>query len=240
MVLTENASNPFAPMVPRHSELVWDASPLPEPMKASGVILAGGASRRMGRDKAHLPWRNVTLVQHIVETLRACTDELILVVKDRRMFEGLRVRVVEDLVPDAHALGGLYTGLKVSAHERCFVCTCDAPFLNTKLIKALIRQVDGWDMVIPRTHEGLQPLHAVYKKSVLPAIEEQLHMRQWSLHAVVPKVRAHVIEPEQIERFDPGSRSFVNINTPEDYERARGLSGQYDTADAMRQVMADD
>lgn len=192
----------------------------------TGLILAGGASRRMGRDKAHLPWGRATLIEHVVETLRPHVDELIVAVKDAGTFGGLRARVVEDLVPDAHALGGLYTGLTLAAHERCFVCACDTPFVNPTLIRFLVRQADGWDLVIPRTREGLQPLQAVYRRPVLAAIEEQLRRRQWDLHALVPNVRACIIGPERIARLDPGSRSFFNVNTPEEYATARRLSGR--------------
>ena len=191
----------------------------------TGVILAGGASRRMGQDKAHLPWGDRTLIEHIIDTLRPVTDEIIVAAKDAAPFSYLHARVVEDLVLGAHALGGLYTGLTLAAHEQCFVCACDAPLLNPALIQFLIRQAEGWDLVIPRTREGLQPLPAVYRKPVLPAIEEQLRMQQWDLRALVPNVRARVIGPEQIARLDPEARSFFNVNTPEDYATARRMSG---------------
>lgn len=196
------------------------------PRAVTGVVLAGGASTRMGQDKAHLPWGDRTLVEHIIETLRPVTDEIIVVAKDAAPLSHLRARVVEDLVLGAHALGGLYTGLTLAAHERCFVCACDTPFMNPSLIQYLVEQADGWDLVIPRTREGLQPLHAVYRKSVLPAIEEQLRMRQWDLHALVPNVRACVIGPEQIARLDSGALSFFNVNTPEDYATAQVQAGK--------------
>lgn len=192
----------------------------------TGVILAGGESRRMGQDKARLPWGDRTLVEHMIGTLRPVTDEIIVVAKDAAPLSHLRARIVKDLVLGAHALGGLYTGLTLAAHERCFVCACDTPFMNPSLIHYLVEQVDGWDLVIPRTREGLQPLHAVYRKPVLPVIEEQLRRRQWDLHALVPNVRACVIGPEQIARFDLGALSFFNVNTQEDYATARSLSGR--------------
>ena len=166
------------------------------------------------------------MIEHMIETLRPVTDEIIVVAKDAAPVSHLHARVVEDLIPGAHALGGLYTGLSVAAHEHCFVCACDTPLLNSALIRFLIQQADGWDIVIPRTREGLQPLHAVYRKSVLPAIEEQLRMQQWDLHALVPNVRACIIGLEQIARVDPGALSFFNVNTPEDYTTARSLSGR--------------
>lgn len=195
-------------------------------MTTSGIILAGGQGMRMGRDKARLPWGGTTLIEQSVATLRGVVSEVLVVVKDARGFRHVQARVVEDLVPDAHALGGLYTGLSLAANDRCFACACDAPLLNPALIRFLIQQADGWDLVIPRTREGLQPLHAVYRKSVLPAIEQQLRMRRWDLCTLAPNVRARIIGPGQIARLDPGALSFFNINTPQDYATARRLSGR--------------
>lgn len=192
----------------------------------TGVILAGGESRRMGQDKAHLPWGDRTLIEHMIDRLRPVTDEIIVVTKDAAPFTALHARVTEDLVLGAHALGGLYTGLTLAAHERCVVCACDTPFLNPALIRFLVQQAGGWDLVIPRTREGLQPLHAVYARSSLPIIEEQLQHRQWDLRGLVPKLSTRIVGPETIRLLDPAGTSCFNLNTPEDYATARRMSGR--------------
>ena len=189
----------------------------------SGIILAGGSSRRMGRDKAFLPWGDTTLIEHLLERLKLVTDELIVAVKDARAFRHLKATVVEDCVPDAHALGGLYTGLRAACHERCFVCACDSPFLNPDLIRFLVEQVDGCDLVVPKTRQGLQPLHAIYATAALPTIEKQLHGRQRDLQALIPQVRAKIIEAGTIHRFDPDELSFFNVNTPQDLAQALAI-----------------
>lgn len=186
----------------------------------SGIILAGGDSRRMGRDKAFLPWGDTTLIEHLLERLRPVTDELIVAVKDARAFRRLKATIVEDCVPDAHALGGLYTGLRAASHELCFVCGCDSPFVNAPLIRFLVEQADGYELVIPKTRQRFEPLHALYAKPVLRAIEEQLRSRQWDLTALALKVYAKFIEPDVIHRFDPEELSFFNINAPEDLAQA--------------------
>jgi len=177
----------------------------------------------MGKEKAFLPWGDGTLIEQVVETLRPLVDELIVAVKDAQRFLSLNVRVVEDLVPDAHALGGLYTGLRAASHEWCFVCSCDAPFLNPDLIRFLAEQVDGYDLVVPKTRQGLQPLHAIYATSALPAIEDQLRQRQWALSELVGRLRARVVEAEELRRVDPTGLGFFNLNTPDGYLRARRL-----------------
>lgn len=237
----------------------------------TGLILAGGQSRRMGRDKARLPWGAMTLIEHIIETLRPVVDELIVSVSpaphdtdiespdqmrhigahhcrlqpsaighvrggvsDVRRWPPLPVLVVEDAVPNAHALGGLYTGLRAASHARCFVCACDAPFLQPRLIRFLIGQADGYDLVVPQTARGIQPLPAVYATSVLPVIEAQLRARQWSLRALALKVRAKRIAPEQLARYDPSGFSLVNLNTPTEYRRARGMTRIMDVGEGRR------
>lgn len=171
----------------------------------------------MGRDKAHLPWRDTTLIEQIVNTLGGLMSEVIVVVKDARAFEHVEARVVEDLVPNAHALGGVYTGLMLATHERCFVCACDTPFLNAQLVDRLLDLADGYDLVIPRTPQGLQPLHAVYAKSTLPVIARQLQARRWDIRHVAEHVRTRVVDFEIVQAIDPEGRSFVNLNTPHDY-----------------------
>jgi molybdopterin-guanine dinucleotide biosynthesis protein A len=193
----------------------------------TGIILAGGESRRMGRDKAFLPWGDTTLIEHLLERLRPVTDEVIVAVnpalsrkggvKDARAFRHLKARVVEDCVPDAHALGGLYTGLRAASHEVCFVCACDVPFLHPALIRFLIKQAEGYDAVIPRTPTGIQPLSAVYRKSALLAIKDQLHQQQFTLARLAERLRVHIVKAETLHRFDATGLSFLNVNTPEEY-----------------------
>ena len=190
----------------------------------TGIILAGGESRRMGRDKAFLPWGDTTLIEHLLERLKPVTDELIVAVKDARTFRHLKARVVEDCVPGAHALGGLYTGLRAASHELCFVCGCDAPFVSPGLVSALAGLSDGHDLVIPRSPRGLEPLHAVYaRSSSLPAIEWQLRRQVWDLLVLVSRLRVRIVEGEALRRIDPAGRCFVNLNTEADYAMAEAV-----------------
>jgi molybdopterin-guanine dinucleotide biosynthesis protein A len=187
----------------------------------TGIILAGGESRRMGRNKAFLPWGDTTLIEHVIERLRPVTDELIVAVRDARAFRRLKARVVEDGVPDAHALGGLYTGLRAARHERCFVCACDTPFVSPGLVSALIRLSAGYDVAIARSPRGLEPLHAVYvRSSTLPAIEEQFRQRVGDLRVLVSTLRVRIVEGTTLRRLDPTGACFVNLNTEADYAMA--------------------
>lgn len=187
----------------------------------TGIVLAGGQSRRMGRDKAFLPWGRTTLIEHVLERLRPVTDELIVAVKDARAFRHLPATVVEDAVPGAHALGGLYTGLRAASHEVCFVCGCDMPLINPVLVSALAGLINGYHLVIPRSTRGLEPLHAVYRRSaVLPAIGQQVQRQRWDVLALVSQLRARIVEREVLQRVDPTGLCCTNLNTEKDYAQA--------------------
>ena len=112
----------------------------------------------------------------------------------------------------------------MASNPTCFVCGCDAPFLNPTLIRYLVEQAEGYDLVVPRTAQGLHPLHAVYAKSALPAMEAQLRQGRWDLQALVPALRARIIAPQAWRRVDREGRSFSNLNTPADYAAARQLA----------------
>lgn len=187
----------------------------------SVVILAGGDSRRMGRDKASLSWGGKPMLQHVADRLRPIADEVVAVTGGRRPLGNIAARVVFDLIPDAHAIGGLYTGLRMACSDRCFVCACDMPFVNAALARFLARQASGVDCVIPKTHEGLQPLHAVYNRSALPAIEQQIRLGCFDLKALAGRLSARIVDGQAIHALDPSGKSFLNLNTPEEFARHR-------------------
>lgn len=191
---------------------------MPEP--ATGIILAGGKSRRMGQDKAFLLLDGAPLIAHVLRALRPVVQELLIVTDDARKFAAAEATVVEDLFPGAHALGGLYTGLLLATHDRCIVTACDAPFLNPQLARFFLDEVAGYEAAMPRSRRGLQPLPAVYTRGCLVALERQRELEQWALQALVSHVRVNVIEPAAIHHFDPDERSFWNLNTPGEFAQA--------------------
>ena len=177
----------------------------------------------MGQDKAHLPWGAHSLLEHVVEGLRSVTDEVIIVGKDARRFAHIRARIVEDRVADAHALGGVYTGLLAASQDACFICGCDMPFLSNAIIRYLAAQAEGVDWVVPETSDGIQPLHAIYRKSSLAAIEQALQEQRWELHRLAAVLKTKIVGEEALRELDPSGHSFFNINTLADYERAGAL-----------------
>jgi len=186
----------------------------------TAIVLAGGRSRRMGCDKTRLPWGRVTLLEHVVETLRSVADEIIVAVKDAAAFSSFDVRLVEDELPEASALTGLYSALKQASFLRCFVCAADMPFLNPSLIRFLSQELDDFELAMPETPRGLEPLHAVYTMAALPAVEELLSAGKKCPRELVPKLRTKLVSYPLFSHLDPECQSFVNLNTREDYTRA--------------------
>jgi molybdopterin-guanine dinucleotide biosynthesis protein A len=132
----------------------------------------------------------------------------------------LPVVLVRDEVAYQGPVSGIYHGLKASSQEICFVTSCDAPFLNLQLIAHLLAQISDCDVVVPYWQERFQPLHAAYRRSVVPLLREQLDRGELRPISLYPKVRTREIHEDEICRLDPDGLSFLNMNSPEDYQAA--------------------
>ena len=190
----------------------------------TGLILAGGKNLRMGKNKAFLEVNGQRIIDRTASLFRGIFDEVILVTNDPLDYLDLNLRTVADLLPGKGSLGGVYTGLFHASHERAFVAACDMPFLNADLIRYEIGLAPGFDIIIPRTEDGFQPLHAVYSQRCLPFMEDLLRSDNLKIIDFFPRVKKRELVTEEIRRFDPGLISFLNVNTPEDLARLRQIS----------------
>jgi molybdopterin-guanine dinucleotide biosynthesis protein A len=191
----------------------------------SAIVLAGGESRRLGRDKCLLPVEGRTLLARTLALLANVTDDLLVVSNDpaRAADLGLPVRLVADDQPGVGALMGLYSGLKVARHERALAIACDMPFLNLSLLHYLVSLSAGYDVVLPRLGAVAEPLHAVYGKGCLGPMERHLALGRRRIIAFFDEVRVRYVEEAEIDRYDPRRLSFLNINTPQDWQRVQSL-----------------
>jgi molybdopterin-guanine dinucleotide biosynthesis protein A len=191
------------------------------------VIQAGGESRRMGQDKALLPFLGEPLILRVLRRLQPIADEVIVVARQPENLAFLGVRVVSDLLPGIGALGGLYTALAVARSPLVGVVACDMPFVSAGLLnEARSRLVQtGMDAVIPRTAQGWEPLHAVYRRETcLLPVERAIQRGERRLIAWHAEARVLALSGEDILPFDPHLRAFLNINTPEDLRLAEALA----------------
>ncbi|MGA7827294.1 MAG: formate dehydrogenase accessory sulfurtransferase FdhD [Geobacteraceae bacterium] len=189
--------------------------------RATAVILAGGSSARMKSNKALLPYSGELFIERIYRQLSALFSEVILVTNQPEHYRFLPCRMVPDEFPGMGSLAGIHAGLKQSRTEHVFVVACDMPYLNSDLIRLMVAQAPGHDVVIPESDGGLEPLHAVYAKSCLPEMEEALKSGTRKIVDCFDWSKVSVLSKEEIAALDPEFRSFRNINTPEEYFRFR-------------------
>jgi molybdopterin-guanine dinucleotide biosynthesis protein A/molybdopterin converting factor small subunit len=187
---------------------------------ATAVVLAGGKSSRMGKPKALLLFDNEPLIVHVVATLRRVCQDVVVVAAPGQDLPSMAAEVVRDDVAYQGPVGGIYYGLRAAGGEVNFVTSCDSVFLNAGLVSHLLSQSPPHDVVVPHWQGRFQPLHAVYRRSVLPHLEGQLARGELRPVYLFDKVPTRRVDEEEIRRFDPDGWSFFNMNTPEDYSRA--------------------
>jgi molybdopterin-guanine dinucleotide biosynthesis protein A len=198
-----------------------------KPIKVSGVIMAGGASLRLGRNKALERVGGKTLVERVIDSLVPLTSEVLVVVARPEQAAALRlppsVRVVSDRYPGKGSLGGIFTGLDASVEAWSLVVACDMPFLNGELLRHLMEASSNVDAVVPRLGGQPEPLHALYSKACLGPMERMVRAGDLKIAPLFDAVRVRYVDEETIDRIDPRHLSFFNINTQADLEEATRL-----------------
>lgn len=192
-------------------------------------VQAGGESRRMGQDKALMPFLGRPLIQRVVDRLVPIAHEVIVTTNRPEEYRFLGLPLYPDIIPGRGALGGLYTALASATGEIVAVVACDMPFASATLIEAAIRLLvqEGADVVIPDSGSGLEPLHAVYRRDTcLPAIKSAIDADQWRLISWFPQVKVRILQPDQTKVYDPSGLAFWNLNTPEEFAEAEQMASR--------------
>ena len=195
--------------------------------RVSGVVLAGGESRRLGRDKALERIGDQTLIERVVGRIAPVSAEVIVVVASPSKAAALplppEVRVVSDRYPGCGSLGGIFTGLSASREPWIILVACDMPFLDPTLMRCLMAMRRGVDAVVPCLSGRPEPLHALYSKTCLEPMERMLQAGQLKIAPLFEAVRVRYVGEETIDRIDPHHRSFFNVNSPADVGEALEL-----------------
>jgi molybdopterin-guanine dinucleotide biosynthesis protein A len=192
---------------------------------SAGIILVGGRSRRMGRDKAHLPLpgnEQITFVEHLSSLLTTQCSEVVLVARDAVQsaeYSLPGVHTVTDKVPHVGPLMGLYSGLSAIKASHALVTAVDMPFVQPDVIAFLLAQPLEDALLVPVVNGVPQVLLAVYPRSVLPTIEELLRAGRPGPRFLLDVARVRYIEETQLRKVDPELRSFINVNTPEEWQQ---------------------
>lgn len=187
----------------------------------TAAIIAGGDARRFGgRDKGALVIGEARIIDREIAVLREVTDHLVIVANDPDRYRSLGLPVVEDLVPGAGALGGIYTAITVARDTPTLVVACDMPFLSARFLRHLAIAGREVDVAIPRTAEGYEPLCASYSRGCADPIRRRIDAGALTVLDFLSDVRVREIGPEEIAPYDPDGTLFFNVNTPDDYARS--------------------
>lgn len=180
-------------------------------------ILAGGASSRMGRNKALLPFRGRPLLRHQLDTLKPLFSEILISANDPEPYKPFGLRVVPDQFAERSSLAGVHALLKAATAPRIFVIACDLPFLNSDLIRKLIGNPGDFDVIIPESDNGLEPLHAVYSRNCVPAIEREAADGHWKMTGFHDGLWIDTVPISESDWMVEGRSPFTNANTPDDW-----------------------
>lgn len=193
------------------------------------AILAGGKSKRMGQDKANIPFRGEALIRRVLDRLAGLAAEIIVIAPSSHDLLSLGIRITPDRLTGRGPLGGLYTALFSASHPAVAAVACDMPFANVALL-AYQRDIlysDNMDAVVPSTERGLEPLHAIYRRETcLQSVRESLDAGDQRLISWFPHVKVRILTPEETNPFDPGGLTFLNVNTPDELARAEKIAGE--------------
>ena len=181
------------------------------------VILAGGLSRRMGRDKATLPAGDGTLVEHLARRLAPMVDETIIAGGPRRPnLSG--VRRVDDRFRALGPLAGMHAGLTAARHPYVWVVGCDLPDVEPAMITLLRGLAEDYEAVVPRIEREPEGVCALYARTLGSRIEGLLDGGERSIKALLAASNVRYVAPEELRAVDPELRSFRNVNSPADYQ----------------------
>ncbi len=192
----------------------------------SGIILAGGASRRMGQAKAALPWGTSTLLEHLLHRLLPRLEPLLVVCEGQMSFPGIgkHAQLVFDPISHLGPLVGFSNGLKhVPADRPVFLTGCDFPFLQSSIVDFLLDHLEGTDAAVPQWQGIVQPLAGLYHPRIAGTVAQQIATGTRSLMELLKQIQCNTVSESDWLRFDPTGQLLMNINTPEEYGQSHEL-----------------
>lgn len=185
-------------------------------MAVTGIILAGGRSSRMGRDKTFILYDNETLIERTVRKLQNFVDEIIIASNNTEKYKLPGIAEVPDRYPGMGPLGGMHAGLIAARYWHSFIVSCDMPFFTEELAKNLLERRDGYDVIVPEIGNRLEPLCAVYSRNCIEPIEQCLQADIRQVYQFYDKVKVRKVAESELRQVGNLTEIFCNLNTPED------------------------
>ena len=190
----------------------------------TGIILAGGKSRRFGENKALSKFQGERLIERLIRSVREVTEDVLIVTNTPDEYAFLELPMTGDLIPDCGSLGGIYTGLKTMQTPYGICIACDMPFVEPSLLRYMVDYADGaYDVIVPMSDYGFEPMCAVYGDACITPIEQKLNEGDLKVIRFHDQVRVKTITDDDTDLFTP--QMLFNVNTQADYEEALKLLG---------------
>ena len=191
----------------------------------SGVILAGGLNSRFsGTNKALIRVEGQYILDRIYHVFREVFDEIILITNDPLQYLDWDFTIMSDIFSVRSSLTGIHAGLFCATHPYAFFTACDTPFLKKELVETLVHRIeDRFDVIVPETSAGLEPLCAIYSQRCIQPIETRLERQQFKIRQFIKKTSVRKVRENLLREADPNLVSFFNINTPDELEKARSI-----------------
>ncbi|MGQ0570594.1 MAG: molybdenum cofactor guanylyltransferase [Armatimonadota bacterium] len=186
----------------------------------TGIVLAGGQSRRMGTNKAFVNVDGVPMIERVLRALDAGCAEILIVAKDPAGYAHLGPRVIADESSEQTPLVGVCSGLRVATTPWAFVAACDLPYLSPEAVRLLARLALGYDAAVPRIRALWHPLHAVYARAALPLIDARRAAGERRMTVALDALRVRPITADELAEADPTLRTLRNVNSPAVLKRA--------------------
>ena len=191
----------------------------------SAAILAGGKSRRMGKPKALLKIEDLPIINRVTKVASQVARELIIVVSENQSsFDAIQARIVVDQTPEKGPLMAIFTALQSVSNSHCLILACDLPLIKAEVLIEMSQKLGSHDVIVPLTDNGFEPLCAIYAQSCLPVIASKINQNQLSVHRLFSELNIYSFT--EWRDIDPTGNIFLNMNTPNDYQKARQILAQ--------------
>ena len=189
----------------------------------TGTILAGGENKRIPVLKGHIEINGQRIIDSGINLLKNFFDRVIISTNTPELYFYCGVPMIGDIIKQRGPIAGIFSVLSNTGDD-IFVTACDMPFIKPELVSLLVARCalheENWDAVIPVFEGRPQPLLGIYSKNILSVIEERLRKELRSLRDMLTELKVLYIKEEEVREVDPEGRSFININTMEDFKKA--------------------
>ena len=187
-------------------------------MKITGIILAGGKSSRMGKDKSLLEIENKSLTEIIYNKLKNVCSEIIISsnIEENKIPGTVHIH---DTYKDIGPIGGIYSSLKKSSNEKNIIVSCDMPFISEEFIAYLIEKSANYNVCISEFNKKLFPFPGIYNKKILNLLKTEIKLKHYKLISLIQKTNFLTVKHNEIQNLIT-KNTFYNINTTENYKKA--------------------